>query len=91
MEQTYKYHLLAGPTKTFDENGKLQSVTEYKSSRKQGKFTSYYPQGGIHEQGDYMGDKKHGEWKEFDAQGNLLKTHIFKAGNLVQTTPNEGN
>ena len=35
----------------------------------------------IHE---FIADKKHKEWKEFDEQGNLKRTLIFKAGILVQ-------
>jgi antitoxin component YwqK of YwqJK toxin-antitoxin module len=52
---------------------------------------AYFNNGTIKEQGDFIGDKKHGEWKEFDEQGNLKRTLIFKAGNLVQTIPDEGN
>jgi antitoxin component YwqK of YwqJK toxin-antitoxin module len=46
-------------------------------------FTAYHPNGKIKEQGEYVADKKHKEWKEFDENGNPTRTLTFKAGILV--------
>jgi antitoxin component YwqK of YwqJK toxin-antitoxin module len=84
-EEPLKFNLLAGPVKSYFEQGGLESSGEYRSNRRHGLFTTYFPNGKIHEQGQYLGDKKQGAWKEFNEQGNLLRTLIFKAGNLVET------
>jgi antitoxin component YwqK of YwqJK toxin-antitoxin module len=64
--------------------GPVHTTGECRSQRKHGLFTSYYPNGAIHEQGEYVADKKHKEWKIFDEEGNLIQTQVFKAGILVQ-------
>jgi antitoxin component YwqK of YwqJK toxin-antitoxin module len=75
---------LAGPYKTYFENGQLQSVGEYRNSRKHGVFTFYHPNGKVREQGEYVADKKHREWKEFDEAGNVVKTLVYRAGIVLK-------
>jgi antitoxin component YwqK of YwqJK toxin-antitoxin module len=84
-EEPIKFNLLAGSVKTYFEQGTLESTGEYRSNRRHGLFTTYFSNGQIREQGQYLGDKKQGPWKEFDEKGNLMRTLIFKAGNLVET------
>jgi antitoxin component YwqK of YwqJK toxin-antitoxin module len=55
-------------------------VAEYRSNRKQGPYTSYYPNGKVKEQGEYATDKKHREWKVFDEAGGLVSSTVFRAG-----------
>jgi antitoxin component YwqK of YwqJK toxin-antitoxin module len=35
------------------------------------------------EQGEYIADKRHKEWKEYDEQGQLKRTLLYRAGILV--------
>ena len=55
----------------------------YRNSRKHGPFTYYHTNGKIREQGEYVADKKHKEWKEFDETGALKKTLLYRAGILI--------
>ena len=36
------------------------------------------------EQGEYIADKKHKDWVEYDEQGQVVKTYTFKAGILIE-------
>ena len=80
-----KANLITGPVKTYFETGAVESTGQYRSSRRHGAFVYYDPSGQIKEQGEYQADKKHNAWKEFDEQGNMVRTRIFRAGNLVET------
>jgi antitoxin component YwqK of YwqJK toxin-antitoxin module len=62
----------------------LLSECEYRASRQHGLYTQYYPTGKIKEQGSYVANKKHNEWKEYDEQGNVIKTLVFRAGILIE-------
>ncbi len=41
---------------------------------------AYYSNGTVHEEGQYMADKKHGEWKTYNEQGGLDQSTVFRAG-----------
>ncbi|QLH31090.1 MAG: hypothetical protein HWD62_00375 [Cyclobacteriaceae bacterium] len=56
----------------------------YRGNRQHGTYTKYYPSGKIMEQGEYVANKKHKEWKEFDEEGNVVKTYVFRAGILME-------
>jgi len=56
----------------------------YRGSRQHGLYTSYYQNGKIKEQGEYVANKKHKEWKEFDEEGTVVKTYVFRAGILIE-------
>src|SRR5690606_26999347 len=88
-EETYKFDLLAGPSKTYYPSGELASVVEYRNNRRIGLFTAYYPDKTIKEQGEYVADKKHKEWKQYDETGKLVTTIIYKAGVVINTIPAE--
>ncbi len=64
-EETWQYNLMTGPVKNYFENGKVESLAEYRSNRLHGLFTSYYPNGKIREQGEYVAGKRHKEWREY--------------------------
>jgi len=83
-EETWKFNLLTGVVKNYYEDGKLLSECLYRGSRQHGLYTSYFPNGKMKEQGEYVANKKHKDWKEFDEQGNVVKTYVFRAGILVE-------
>ena len=85
QEDIYRFGLLAGPFKTYYEDGTLQSEGEFKSNRLHGPFKSYHANGKVKEEGEYIAARKHKAWKEYDEQGNLLRTFNFKAGILIET------
>jgi antitoxin component YwqK of YwqJK toxin-antitoxin module len=86
LEETYQFNLITGPVRSYDEQGHLKWEAEYRANRQHGVYTAYFPNGKIQEQGQYVANKKHNEWKTFDAQGNLSKTELFRAG-ILQKKP----
>jgi antitoxin component YwqK of YwqJK toxin-antitoxin module len=83
VEETWKFNLITGPVKNYSTDGKLTSECMYRGSRQHGLYISYFPNGKIKEQGEYVANKKHKEWKEFDETGKLIKTLKFQAGILI--------
>jgi antitoxin component YwqK of YwqJK toxin-antitoxin module len=41
----------------------------------------------VKEQGEYTADKKNKEWKEYDADGKLVSTSMYRAGKLITGKP----
>jgi uncharacterized protein len=60
----------------------MQRQSLYRAGRQHGPYVSYHPNGKIKEQGEYVANKKHKEWKEFDEEGKLVKSYMFNAGIL---------
>ncbi len=53
---------------------------------KTGPWIYYYPDGKTKAQGDYALGKKHGQWKNFDQQGNIVRVDNYRYGELVKST-----
>ncbi len=60
------------------------SVCEYRASRQHGPYTAYWPNGKVKEEGEFVANKRHKAWKEYDESGKLVKTITFKAGIIVE-------
>ncbi len=84
VEETWQFDLITGTVRNYYETGELMSTSEYRASRQHGPYTAYWPNGKIKEQGEFVANKRHKEWKEFDERGNLVKTTVFKAGIVVE-------
>ena len=54
-----------------------------------GPYIGYWPNGKIKEQGEYVANKKHKEWREFDPEGKLIKIQNFRAGMLIEPKAEE--
>ncbi len=79
---------------TVDENGQVNSVTEFypdksvkatyemRNGLKDGEFISFYPNGEIDEYGFYMADKKNGRYTKNHPNGALWIEQTFLAGKL---------
>ena len=68
------------------ENGKVMQKYNYTHDRLGGSYIEYYENGIIKEEGEYAGDKKYKKWKYFNDKGELLKTEIWKRGELIKTS-----
>jgi len=44
-----------------------------------GVWERYHATGALFDSGEYIGEKKTGEWKTWDRKGNLSKTKIYQA------------
>lgn len=79
-----QFDLITGPVKNYYEDGTLSSEGVYRANRRHGLYTAWYPNKKIKEQGLYVSNTKHKEWKFYDESGNLVKTQVFNAGRLVK-------
>jgi antitoxin component YwqK of YwqJK toxin-antitoxin module len=43
-----------------------------------GVWRRYHPTGALYDEGEFLDDKKIGEWKVYDDEGNLIKTKRHK-------------
>lgn len=81
-----------------DDDGRVTAVIEYRNgyiagrerinrkdkfSQKQGLWRYFYPNMVAKEDGRFKNDKKHGYWKTYDEEGNLLETLKYENGILI--------
>jgi antitoxin component YwqK of YwqJK toxin-antitoxin module len=81
-----------------EEDGRILSVVSYangyvssrerinrkdKFNQMQGMWKTFYPSMKVQTEGKYKNDKKHGYWKEFDENGNLMETLKYDEGILI--------
>ena len=82
-----------GVWKRWYENGQLSDISEFvqEDGRSIVKHSVYHPNGQLSEQGIWLrknsvnnkfDDVKDGKWDHFDTSGQLLKTEIYKDGQL---------
>ncbi len=81
-----------------DDDGRVTAVVQYRNgfiagrervnrkdkfNQKQGLWRYFYPTMVAKEEGRYKNDKKHGYWKTYDEEGNLLETLKYEDGILI--------
>ena len=84
------------------ENGTIVTLMTYKSGvlvrkqpinrsdrigRKQGSWIEFYPDRSSMVEGTYQNDLKHGYWKYYRSNGNLIRTELWDQGVLVEDAP----
>ena len=93
-EQYYKHGLREGFYKLYDEKGNLLVIKKYVNDVEQVISSEmkplqmkheYYPNGRIKREGSFRDGKREGTWREFDEQGNVVSSQIYKNGTLVQS------
>lgn len=68
---------LTGEVKDYDKQGKLLMEGAYKSGKREGVFTFYYPNGTVRAKGSYVGVRRVGEWQYFYENGALYQLVDF--------------
>lgn len=90
----YKHGLRDGFYKLYDEKGNLLVITKYVNDVEQIIASEmkplqmkheYYPNGRIKREASFRDGKKEGTWREFDENGNVVSSQIYKNGTLVQS------
>ncbi len=51
---------------------------------KSGPYTSYFEDGNLKSSGYYINEKKDSIWKYYDIKGKLLKTELYRQGQIVK-------
>lgn len=77
-----------GPFVEFHEDG----TTRYregtvKGVRKEGRFVTYHPDGTVRIEANYEANALHGAYREFDAEGQLVKEEVWEHGERVGDGP----
>lgn len=92
LECIYKHGLLNGYYKEYDAEGTLLNAYKFVEGEKQ-EFveeftkldvkTEYYPDGNIKIKATYKDDKPEGIWREYNDEGEIEKSYIYKNGMII--------
>ncbi|RLD47712.1 MAG: hypothetical protein DRI88_05455 [Bacteroidetes bacterium] len=92
IEGTFKHGLKNGYFKEYDHEGNLISATKYVDGEKIEKAeelvklevrTDYYPDGSIKVVGTYKDGIPEGVRREYDEEGEVVKSYIFRHGKII--------
>ncbi len=67
----------------YNENGEQIFKDTYINGT--GKWKVFWDNGKINEEGQYLNYSKNGEWKNYDINGNLERTKIYKNGGIIKS------
>lgn len=56
---------------------------EYRQGKPEGRFTVWYRNDQMWQEGFYKNGKQHGSWKEWDSDGQLTKQETYRDGRLI--------
>ena len=93
-EQYYRHGLREGFFKEYDEKGNLKSIRKFVNDVEQVMDSQtkplqmqheYYPNGRIKREVSFRDGRREGTWREFDEDGNVLSSQIYRNGRLVQS------
>jgi antitoxin component YwqK of YwqJK toxin-antitoxin module len=59
----------------------------YKTGVIDGPAKTYFASGKVQTEGNYKNDNETGEWKEYDENGNVIKTIVYDNGKKIKETP----
>lgn len=91
----YKHGLRNGFYKEYDEKGNLKKITMFVNDVEQVMEPDmkplivqheYYPNGKVKREASFRDGKREGIWREFDEEGNVIKSQTYSKGGLI----NEG-
>jgi len=98
-EVNFKYGLEQGLSREFDTDGRIITLTTYKSGfitereiinrydnigRKHGLWKYFYADGTLRMEGRYKHGRENGYFKEYDVKGNLVSTAKYADGNKLE-------
>ena len=91
-EGNYKHGLKHGYFKEYDIEGNLLTAAKYLNDEKQVNVaelkklevqTEYYPSGKVKVRATYKDDKPEGIWREYNEEGEIEKSYIYKNGVVI--------
>ncbi len=89
---TYKHGVKHGYFKEYDKDGSLLNAAKYVNGEKQMNVTElqaldvkteYYPSGKIRIKATYKDDKPEGVWREYNEEGEVERSFIYKNGTVI--------
>ena len=88
----YRHGLRDGFYKEYDEKGNLKKITKFVNDVEQVLESDmkplvvqyeYYPNGRVKREASFRDGKREGVWREFDEEGNVVKSQTYQKGALV--------
>jgi len=88
----YRHGLREGFYKEYDEKGNLKKITKFVNDVEQVLEPDmkplivqheYYPNGRVKREASFRDGKREGIWREFDEEGDVIKSQTYKKGALV--------
>ena len=88
----YRHGLRDGFYKEYDEKGNLKKITKYVNDVEQVLEGDqkplvvqheYYPNGKVRREASFRDGRREGVWRDFDENGNVIKSQTYKKGVLV--------
>ena len=88
----YRHGLRDGFYKEYDEKGNLKKITKFVNDVEQVLESDqkplvvqheYYPNGKVRREASFRDGKREGVWRDFDEDGNVIKSQTYKKGVLV--------
>lgn len=82
----YKFGKLDGESTLYHEDGKtVKQVGRHVNGLAEGKWKTYYPSGKLERETELVNDKRHGTRTYYREDGSVLKTEVYKNGQLIST------
>lgn len=81
LKSSTSYNLLGqkeGLQRYYAQDGSIIVQYSIKDDKLDGKYTEYYKNGGIQLEGNYVNGLKEGNWFQYDASGQKIKTRKYK-------------
>ncbi|HDQ25251.1 MAG TPA: hypothetical protein ENN43_00695 [bacterium] len=75
-----------GVVEGYYNNGNRQSQYVYKNGLREGAFTVFHPYGKLREEGEYIGGKRCGYVKAYNADGEHINDVYYNAGRMIIET-----
>ena len=88
----YRHGLRDGFYKEYDEKGNLKKITKFVNDVEQVLESDqkplvvqheYYPNGKVRREASFRDGRREGVWRDFDEDGNVIKSQTYKKGVLV--------
>ena len=88
----YRHGLRDGFYKEYDEKGNLKKITKFVNDVEQVLESDqkplvvqheYYPNGKVRREASFRDGRREGVWRDFDEDGNVIKSQTYKNGVLV--------
>jgi antitoxin component YwqK of YwqJK toxin-antitoxin module len=83
---SYKNGKRDGLVKWYTQEEKPSIEFTYKMGIIEGPAKTYFASGKIQTEGNYKNDNESGEWKEYDEDGNIIKTVLYDNGKKIKET-----
>ena len=82
----YKQGKRDGLVKWFTQQEKPSIEYTYNLGVIEGPAKTYFASGKVQTEGNYKNDNETGEWKEYDEDGNIIKTIVYDNGKKIKET-----